>query len=140
MSQRVLVVEDNAPFRRILCELLRQHGDVRIVGEAEDGMDAIRQAEALRPDLITLDIGLPLLSGIEVAGRLRATVPEAKVMFVTVESSREVMEQAFKSGGHGYVYKLRARRDILPVLEAVMSGGTRISTFPFDGKTTLSQT
>ena len=127
MSHRVLVVEDNAPFRRILCELLRQHGDVRIVGEAEDGIDAIRQAEALRPDLVTLDIGLPLLSGIEVAGRLRATVPQAKLIFVTVESSLEVAEQAFRSGGHGYVYKPRAKRDVLPVLEAVMRGGRFVS-------------
>ena len=124
---RVLVVEDNAPFRRILCGLLRQRGDVQIVGEAEDGMDAIRQAEALRPDLVTLDIGLPRLNGIEVAGWLRATVPEARLMFVTGEPSLEVVEQAFTRGGHGYVYKPRAKRDVLPVLDAVMRGGRFVS-------------
>ena len=90
-------------------------------------MEAIRQAEALRPDLVILDIGLPTLSGLEVAGRLRANVPDAKVMFVTNESSLEVVEQAFKRGAHGYVYKPRVQRDILPVLDAIIRGGRFVS-------------
>jgi DNA-binding NarL/FixJ family response regulator len=124
---RVLVVEDHAPFRRVLCELLQQRPDLLIVGEAADGLDAIAQAEALRPDVITLDIGLPRLSGIEVAGRIRAKVPDAKLMFVTNESSLEVVEQAFRTGAHGYVYKPRVQRDVLPVLDAIVRGGRFVS-------------
>jgi DNA-binding NarL/FixJ family response regulator len=124
---RVLVVEDHERFRRVICELLRQRADLLIVGEAADGLDAICQAEALRPDVVILDIGLPMLSGIEVAGRIRATVPDAKVMFVTNESSLEVVEQAFRRGAHGYVYKPRVQRDILPVLEAIIRGGRFVS-------------
>jgi DNA-binding NarL/FixJ family response regulator len=124
---RVLVVEDHEPFRRVICELLRQRAELLIVGEAADGLDAIRQAEALRPDVVTLDIGLPALNGIEVAGRLRAVVPDAKLMFVTIESSFEVVEQAFKRGAHGYVYKPRAQRDVLPVLDAIIRGGRFVS-------------
>ena len=56
-----------------------------IVGEAQDGLDAVRQAEVLRPDVVTLDIGLPMLNGLEVAARLRVKVPDAKLMFVTNE-------------------------------------------------------
>jgi CheY-like chemotaxis protein len=100
---------------------------VLIVGEAAEGLDAICQAEALRPDLVMLDIGLPMLSGLEVAGRLRATVPDAKLMFVTNESSLEVVEQAFRTGAHGYVYKPRAQRDVLPVLEMIIRGGRFVS-------------
>jgi CheY-like chemotaxis protein len=74
-----------------------------------------------------LDIGLPRLSGIEVAGRLRAKVPDAKLMFVTNESSLEVVEQAFRRGAHGYVYKPRVQRDILPVLDAIIRGGRFVS-------------
>ena len=124
---RVLVVEDHARVRRVLCELLQQRADLLIVGEAADGLDAICQAEALRPDVVILDIGLPMLSGIEVAGRIRATVPDAKLMFVTNESSLEVVEQAFKTGAHGYVYKPRVQRDILPVLDAIVRGGRFVS-------------
>jgi len=125
--QRVLVVEDHKPFRRVLCELLQQRGDLLIVGEAADGVDAIRQAEALRPDVVMLDIGLPMLNGIEVAGRIRANVPNAKLMFVTNESSLEVVEQAFSKGAHGYVYKPRAHRDVLPVLDAILRGARFVS-------------
>ena len=124
---RVLVVEDHEPFRRVICELLQQRADLLIVGEAADGLDAIRQAEALRPDVVMLDIGLPMLSGIEVAGRIRAMVPDAKLMFVTNESSLEVVEQAFRRGAHGYVYKPRVQRDVLPVLEAIIRGGRFVS-------------
>jgi DNA-binding response OmpR family regulator len=90
-------------------------------------LDASRQAEALRPDVVVLDIGLPMLGGIEVARRIRAKVPDAKVMFVTNESSLDVVEHAFTSGAHGYVYKPRAERDMFPVLEAIVRGGRFVS-------------
>ena len=124
---RVLVVEDHAPFRGLICRLLRQRADLEIVGEAADGWDAIRQAEALRPDVVLLDIGLPGLSGIEAAGRIRATVPDARLMFVTIESSLEIVERALKGGAHGYVYKPRAFRDVLPVLDAIICGAQFVS-------------
>ena len=124
---RVLVVEDHEPFRRLLCELLRQRPDVLIVGEAADGLGAIRQAEELRPDMVMLDIGLPLLSGIEAAERMRTVVPDARFMFVTNETSLEVVELAFRRGAHGYVYKPRTHRDVLPVFEAIMRGGRFVS-------------
>jgi DNA-binding NarL/FixJ family response regulator len=124
---RVLVVEDHEPFRRLICELLQQREDLLIVGEAADGLDAICQAEALQPDVVMLDIGLPTLSGIEVAGRIHAKVPDAKLMFVTNESSLEVVEHVFSRGAHGYVYKPRALRDVLPVLDTIIRGGRFVS-------------
>ena len=124
---RVLVVEDHAAFRRVICELLRERADVQIVGEAADGLDAVRQAEALRPDVVMLDVGLPGISGIEAARRIRALVPDAKLMFVTIESSLEVVAQAFSTGAHGYVYKPRALRDLLPVLDAIIRGAQFVS-------------
>jgi DNA-binding NarL/FixJ family response regulator len=124
---RVLVVEDHEPFRRVICALLRQRADLLIVGEAADGLDAVCQAEALRPDVVMLDIGLPMLSGLEVAGRIRARVPDAKLIFVTNEASLEVVEQAFRRGAHGYLYKPRIQRDVLPVLDAIVRGGRFVS-------------
>src|SRR4029077_20085035 len=111
----------------VICRLLRERADLLIVGEAADGLDAIGQAEALRPDLVVLDIGLPKLSGLEVAERIRARVPDAKLMFVTNESSLEVVEQAFGRGAHGYEYKPRDLRDVLPVLDTIIRGGRFVS-------------
>ena len=124
---RVLVVEDHEPFRRVICAVLQQRADLLIVGEAADGVDAICQAEALRPDVVMLDVGLPRLNGVEVAERIRTTVPDAKLVFVTNESSLDVVEQAFRRGAHGYVYKPRVLRDVLPVLEAIIRGGRFVS-------------
>lgn len=124
---RVLVVEDHAAFRRIVCELLQESEAVRIVGEAADGLDAVRKAEALQPDVVVLDISLPKLSGLEVASYIRRVVPSAKVMFITVELSLEVMEEALARGAHGYVYKPRAQRDMLAVLDAIMTGARFVS-------------
>jgi DNA-binding NarL/FixJ family response regulator len=123
----VLVVEDHAPFRRVICELLRERADLQIVGEAANGLDAVRQAEALRPDVVTLDVGLPGQSGIEAARRMRTLLPDAKLMFVTIESSLEVVARAFSTGAHGYVYKPRAHRDLLPVLDAIIRGAQFVS-------------
>ena len=119
---RILVVEDHEPFRRIICALLAHRADVSIVGEATDGLDAIQQAEALRPDVVLLDIGLPKLSGVEAAGRIRAALPDTRIVLVTNESSPDVAEHAYHRGAHGYVYKPRARRDLLQVFDTVVRG------------------
>src|SRR5262249_22179818 len=113
--------------RRVLCELLGERADVLIVGDVADGVEAVRQAEALQPDVVMLDIALPKLSGVDAAVRIRANVPDAKLMFVTNESSLDVVEQAFKTGAHGYVYKPRMRRDLFPVFDAIIRGGRFVS-------------
>ena len=74
-----------------------------------------------------LDIGLPRLSGIDAASRIRVVIPDAKLMFVTIESSLEIVERAFRGGAHGYVYKPRALRDVLPVLDAILHGAQFVS-------------
>src|SRR5262245_50923229 len=94
-----------------------------IVGEAADGLEAIRQAEALQPDVVTLDIALPGLDGLAVASRLRAVAPSARLLFVTNEPSLGVVEEAIARGAHGYVYKPGLRRDLHRVLDAILDGG-----------------
>jgi len=124
---RVLIVEDSEPFRRLVRTLLQQRTDILIVGEAADGLDAIHQAESLQPDVVMLDVGLPTLNGIEVASRIREVAPDARLVLVTNETSPDLVEEAFRRGTHGYVYKPRLAKDLAPVFDAVLGGGRFVS-------------
>ena len=124
---RVLVVDDYEPFRRFVCSTLGKTPEFEIVGEASDGAEAIRRAEELKPDLILLDIGLPTLNGIEVARRMRTLTPDSKIIFVSQESSRDVVQEALNTGARGYVLKTGAARDLLIAVEAVLEGRQFVS-------------
>ena len=119
---RVLVVDDHEPFRRFTCSTLGKRRDVQVIGEASDGLEAVRKAEELKPDLIVLDIGLPTLNGIEVARRIRKLCPECKILFMSQESSAAVAQEAFSLGALGYVVKTHAGRELLAAVEAVCQG------------------
>ena len=127
-SIRVLVVEDFLPFRRFICSTLEQRGDLQVVCEVSDGLEAVHKAEELKPDLILLDIGLPTLNGIEAARQIRKTTPGSKILFVTQESSPDVVQAALNSGAQGYVLKARAVIDLLPAVEAVLKGDQFVSS------------
>jgi DNA-binding NarL/FixJ family response regulator len=102
--------------------MLEERPALQIVGEVSDGLEAVRRAEELKPDLILLDIGLPTLNGIEAARQIRSLAPESKIIFLTQESSADVVEEALSLGAWGYVMKARARSDLLPAVEAVLLG------------------
>jgi len=119
---RVLVVDDYEPFRRFVCSTLKQRSDLQVIGEASDGLEAVRKAEEMQPDLILLDLGLPGLNGLEAARRIRKLSPESKILFVTQESSADVMQEALSLGALGYVVKAYAGRDLLAAVEAVCQG------------------
>ena len=121
-SVRVLVVEDFAPFRQFIRSTLGERTDWQVIGEVADGLEAVRKAEELKPDLILLDIGLPTLTGIEAARQIRKLAPESKIIFLTQESSADVIQQAISLGAWGYVVKARAATDLLAAVGAVIPG------------------
>jgi DNA-binding NarL/FixJ family response regulator len=125
---RILIVEDYEPFRRFVSLSLRHRADFQIIGEASDGLEAIQKAEELQPDLILLDLGLPTMDGIVVAKRARKVAPQAKLLFVSQESSSDVIRETFRLGAQGYVHKSRAQRDLLPAIEAVARGRQFVSS------------
>jgi DNA-binding NarL/FixJ family response regulator len=121
-SVRVLVVDDYEPFRRFVCSTLRKRPALQIVGEAFDGSAAVLRAEELKPDLILLDIGLPRVNGLQAAREIRKLSPNSKIVFVSQESTPDVIQEAFNLGAQGYVAKIRAARDLLAAAEAVLDG------------------
>jgi len=123
---RILVVEDYEPVRRAICSWLRER-DFQVV-ETADGLDAIEKAVELQPDLVLFDIGLPMLNGIESAKRVRSLVPSAKVVFVTQESSSDLIQETFRMGAQGYIDKQHASRDLLPAIDAVLGGQRFVSS------------
>jgi DNA-binding NarL/FixJ family response regulator len=126
-SVRVLVVEDFAPLRQVVCSTLEERPELQVVGEASDGLEAVQKAEALQPDLILLDIGLPSLNGIEAARRITKLSPNSKILFVSQESSEVVAQEALRVGA-GYVVKQRAGSELLAAVKAVCQGGRFVST------------
>jgi len=125
---RILVVDDYEPFRRVVRLILQLRDDLRIVGEASDGLEAVQKAKELQPDLILLDVALPRLNGIQAARRLRDLVPDARVLFLSVESSSDVVREALNLGAVGYVHKLRVARELTPAIETVLKGKTFVGS------------
>jgi CheY-like chemotaxis protein len=108
-SIRVLVVYEYEPFRRFVRSTLRKRPALRIVGEASDGVAAVQQAEALNPDLILLDVGLPRLNGLQAAREIRKLFPDSKIIFVSQESSPDVVQEALSLGALGLLSRRRLR-------------------------------
>jgi DNA-binding response OmpR family regulator len=121
-SIRVLVVDDFEPFRRFVCSTLQNSFELPTIREAADGVEAVELAQALQPHLILLDIGIPKLNGIDAARRIRDLSPDSKILFVSQESSVDVVEGAFSVGASGYVVKMEAGRELMDAVRAVLRG------------------
>jgi DNA-binding NarL/FixJ family response regulator len=125
---RVLVAEDFVFFRQFICSMLGKNPRLQVIGEVSDGADAVRKAEELQPDLILLDIGLPSLDGIKAARRIRKLSPASRIVFVSQESSADVVQEAFRTGAMGYVVKTHAGSELLDAVEAVLHGRRFVSS------------
>ncbi|HMD09256.1 MAG TPA: response regulator transcription factor [Candidatus Acidoferrum sp.] len=121
-SVRILVVDDFEPWRRFACSTLRKKPGLQVVGEASNGLEAFQKAVELEPDLILLGIGVPSANGIEAARRIREMVPEAKIIFLSEESSADVVQEAMSFGASAYVFKTMAASDLFTAVDTVMSG------------------
>jgi DNA-binding NarL/FixJ family response regulator len=128
MSQvTTLVVEDSEEYRHFLLLTLKEKTQCQIVGQASDGLEAIQKAEEFQPDLILLDLGLPKLNGMNAARRIRKTVPNSKILFVSQDQSIETAQAALRIGAAGYLLKSDGLE--LPVaVETVMQGQQFLST------------
>ncbi|MDN6371755.1 MAG: response regulator [Brevibacterium aurantiacum] len=124
--RRVVVAEDEAVIRLDIVEMLREVG-YDVVGEAADGESAIRLAEELRPDLVVMDIKMPILDGISAAERI-AKARIAPVVLLTAFSQKELVERARDAGAMAYVVKPFTAADLIPALEIALSRHAEISS------------
>jgi DNA-binding NarL/FixJ family response regulator len=122
---RLLLADDHELLVDGVRKLLEP--EFELIGTAADGREAVREYERLRPDLLLLDIGLPLLNGIEVARQIRLLDPAARILFVTMQTDRIYVEEAFRAGGSGYVLKQAAARELVDAIHTVLRDRTYVS-------------
>ncbi len=106
-----MIVDDSASVRNGLCGILRAHADIALVGMAEDGLEAIAQAEKLVPDVILMDAQMPGMDGIETTRRIKELLPEIKVLVLAVHTGSE--KAAIAAGAEGVLMKDSGRADLL---------------------------
>lgn len=128
---RTLIVDDYEDFRQFLRLMLQEKTQCEVIAEASDGLEAVEKAEELQPDLILLDLGLPVLNGMDAARQILKLSPNSKILFVSQNSAPAIAQATLRLGAHGYVLKSDATE--LPVaLETVLQGKKFVSSH-FDG-------
>jgi two-component system nitrate/nitrite response regulator NarL len=121
---RILIVDDHDVVREGVRSILKKRSDWEVIGEASNGQEALAQTEALRPDVIILDITMPQMSGLDVARKITQSTPDSRVVMFTMHDSGTVEHAVKGSGAHGIVLKLNAARDLVKAVDTVAGGGT----------------
>ena len=126
-KHRVIIVEDHSIFREGLRALLASALSVEIVGEAEDGVEAVKRVEELTPDLVLMDLSLPRMSGVEAITKIKERSPDIRVLALTVHMDEEYIIAAFEAGADGYVLKDANRTELVTAIETIMAGKPYLS-------------
>jgi two-component system response regulator NreC len=124
---RVLLAEDHTIVRQGLRSLLDDEADIEIVGEAEDGQQAIELAQRLLPDVVLMDITMPVLNGLEATRQIKKSFPQVKVLVLTVHSTEEYIFQILRAGASGYVVKQAAVSELVQAIRTVYQGDSFLS-------------
>lgn len=121
---RILIADDHAILRRGIRNLLEAHPGWTVCGEASTGREAVEQAKELRPDIVVLDITMPLLNGVDATPLILKAAPETRVLILTMHSAHEVTQRAVRAGARGYILKSDTERDLVAAIEALMEDKT----------------
>jgi two-component system nitrate/nitrite response regulator NarL len=124
---RILLVDDHVLFRKGVEAVLASRPNVEVVGEAGNGLEAIALAQETMPDLILMDISMPVCNGLEATRRIKVEMPYVKVVMVTVSEDDEDLFEAIKHGAQGYVLKDLKARQLFDVIDAVSEGQACLS-------------
>jgi two-component system response regulator NreC len=119
---RILIADDHGVLRAGLCALLDAVPGLEVVGEAADGREALRRVEELRPDVVLLDISMPDLDGIEVVGQLGETLPDVRVLILTIYDDASLLREAVSLGATGYITKTASYLELIEAIRTVARG------------------
>jgi DNA-binding NarL/FixJ family response regulator len=119
---RILVADDHGIVRAGIRLLLERQSDLDVVAEASDGVEAVERALAVRPDLCILDVGMPRMTGLQAAREIRAHLPRARVLMLSMHDDEHYLFEALKAGASGYVLKREADQDLVGAIRAVGGG------------------
>jgi two-component system response regulator NreC len=119
---RVLLADDHRMMREGIRALLERHQDIDVVAEANDGREAVRLATTVCPDVVVLDISMPMLNGIEATRQIRRDCPESRILILTVHESERYVGQLLMAGANGYIIKRAAGEELVAAIRAVHRG------------------
>ena len=119
---RILIADDHTMVRESLVKLLEAGGDVQVVAQAADGIEALQKAELTRPDIVVADLTMPRLGGLEVVRRLREKLPNTRVLVLTMHQEDEYVLQAVRAGASGYLVKDSAASELLAAVRSLHAG------------------
>jgi DNA-binding NarL/FixJ family response regulator len=126
-KKKIVIAEDQKILREGLKSLLSSSDDFEVVGEAEDGLNAVRCVEKFTPELLLLDLSMPKMSGISAIKEIKSQFTETKILVLTVHESEEYILEVFKSGADGYCLKDASHSELLVAIKSVLSGKRYIS-------------
>ncbi|MCJ7685369.1 MAG: response regulator transcription factor [Desulfobacteraceae bacterium] len=126
-KKKIVIAEDQKILREGLKSLLSSSDDFEVVGEAEDGLDAIRCVEKHNPDLLLLDLSMPKMSGISAIKDIKTRIPETRILVLTIHESEEYILEVFRAGADGYCLKDASHSELVMAIRSVLSGNRYIS-------------
>jgi two-component system response regulator NreC len=124
---KIVIAEDHTILREGLRALLSSQEALEVVGEAEDGREAIRQVEELAPDLILMDLSMPKMNGVEAIREIRRRVPETKILALTVHKAEEFILEVLQAGADGYIPKDASSNELMMAIKSVLMGKRYLS-------------
>ena len=124
---RVLLADDHTILRDGIRALLVDQADIEVIGEAEDGLSTVKMVGKLKPDVVIMDIAMPLLNGLEATRQIQRDYPQVKVLILTMHENEEYIRQVLAAGALGYVLKDAAAHDLLSAIRAVHQGEAVLS-------------
>ncbi len=134
---RILVVDDHEVVRHGLRAVLETEAGWKVVGQAEDGREALEKARRLRPDIVIMDISMPRVSGLEATRKIMKALPNTRVLVLTLHESDSVVHDLLQAGARGYVLKSDAGRELIAAVGALQQGKTyftsRVAEMVLDG-------
>lgn len=126
-KRRIFIVEDHTLMRAGLCALLSQDPDLELVGEADNGRDAIRAIGVLAPDLVLMDISMPGMNGIEAMMDIKRRNPQTRVLVLTIHKTDEYIHESLRAGADGYILKDASHDELRVAIRSVLNGKTYLS-------------